>query len=298
MTTVRYHARRRTSRQPSTSSADCVQRYVCVRETNEECPDGPDRRQERDVHLLRLPVRRHRTAREPRPHRQSRACLHARPRVVLQPPGWSTSCRRRSSTAGPPHVDAALEAAAAILDRADMPLVYGLGNSTCESQRAAMMLAERIGGVIDSHTSLTHGPTKIAGQLVGKLTCTLGEVMNRADLVVYWGTNPVETPPAPLHQVHADAEGQVRARRTQGSDDGAGGRSRDAEREGQRPVPADSAGRRSRSADGAASPGQRSSRRPPPCRGHRRDRRSARGSGRADEARPLRRVLLRQRPDA
>ena len=58
-----------------------------------------------------------------------------------------------------------------------------------------MMLAERIGGVIDSHTSLTHGTTKIAGQLVGKLTCTLGEVMNRADLIVYWGTNPVETHP-------------------------------------------------------------------------------------------------------
>jgi formylmethanofuran dehydrogenase subunit B len=61
-----------------------------------------------------------------------------------------------------------------------------------------MMLTERIGGVIDSHTSLTHGPSKIAGQLVGKLTCTLGEVRNRADLLVYWGTNPVETHPRHL----------------------------------------------------------------------------------------------------
>ncbi len=95
----------------------------------------------------------------------------------------------------PATVGAAIEAAAAILDDADMPLVYGLGNSTSESQRAAMMLAENIGGVIDSHTSLTHGPTKIAGQLVGKLMCTLGEVKNRADLVVYWGTNPVESHP-------------------------------------------------------------------------------------------------------
>src|SRR5580765_4342721 len=76
----------------------------------------------------------------------------------------------------PATVDSALQAAAAILDDADMPLVYGLGNSTCESQRAAMMLAEQIGAVIDSHTSLTYGPGKIAGQLTGKLTCTLGEV--------------------------------------------------------------------------------------------------------------------------
>ncbi len=95
----------------------------------------------------------------------------------------------------PAAVGAALEAAAAILNDADMPLVYGLGNSTCESQRAAMMLAERIGAVIDSHTSLTHGPSKIAAQLVGKLTCTLGEVKNRADFLVYWGTNPAETHP-------------------------------------------------------------------------------------------------------
>ncbi len=58
----------------------------------------------------------------------------------------------------PATVDSALEAAAEILDDADMPLVYGLGNSTCESQRAAMMLAERIGAVIDSHTSLTYRP--------------------------------------------------------------------------------------------------------------------------------------------
>ena len=38
--------------------------------------------------------------------------------------------------------------------RADMPLVYGLSNVTCEAQREAVSLAELIGGVIDSHTSL------------------------------------------------------------------------------------------------------------------------------------------------
>ena len=37
---------------------------------------------------------------------------------------------------------------------ADMPLVYGLSNVTCEAQRKAVWLAELIGGVIDSHTSL------------------------------------------------------------------------------------------------------------------------------------------------
>ena len=36
----------------------------------------------------------------------------------------------------------------------NMPLVYGLSNITCEAQRESVALAELIGGVIDSHTSL------------------------------------------------------------------------------------------------------------------------------------------------
>ncbi|MCI0701838.1 MAG: hypothetical protein L0241_12210 [Planctomycetia bacterium] len=51
-------------------------------------------------------------------------------------------------------VDEAVEAAADILHKANMPLVYGLSNTTCEAQRQAVWLAELVGGVIDSHTSL------------------------------------------------------------------------------------------------------------------------------------------------
>ena len=54
----------------------------------------------------------------------------------------------------PSTVDAAVEAAAEFLYQADMPLVYGLSNITCEAQREAVALTELIGGVIDSHTSL------------------------------------------------------------------------------------------------------------------------------------------------
>ncbi len=54
----------------------------------------------------------------------------------------------------PATVEEAVEAAADYLQRADMPLVYGLSNITCEAQRESVHLAELIGGVIDSHTSL------------------------------------------------------------------------------------------------------------------------------------------------
>jgi len=54
----------------------------------------------------------------------------------------------------PASLDDAIEAAAAYLHDANMPLVYGLSNITCEAQREAVALAEAIGGVVDSHTSL------------------------------------------------------------------------------------------------------------------------------------------------
>jgi formylmethanofuran dehydrogenase subunit B len=54
----------------------------------------------------------------------------------------------------PATVDAAVEAAAEYLHNAHMPLVYGLSNITCEAQREAVALAELVGGVVDSHTSL------------------------------------------------------------------------------------------------------------------------------------------------
>ena len=51
-------------------------------------------------------------------------------------------------------IDEAVEAAAEFLYNADMPLIYGLSNTTCEAQRESVALAELVAGVIDSHTSL------------------------------------------------------------------------------------------------------------------------------------------------
>jgi formylmethanofuran dehydrogenase subunit B len=54
----------------------------------------------------------------------------------------------------PASLDDAIEAAAEYLYQANMPLVYGLSNTTCEAQKQAVALAELVGGVVDSHTSL------------------------------------------------------------------------------------------------------------------------------------------------
>ena len=89
--------------------------------------------------------------------------------------------------------DEAIAEAARILSEADSPLIYGLSSTASEAQRKAIALADKLGAVIDTTSSICHGPTGLAMQTVGEPTCTLGEVRNRADLVIFWGCNPAES---------------------------------------------------------------------------------------------------------
>jgi formylmethanofuran dehydrogenase subunit B len=95
----------------------------------------------------------------------------------------------------PVSLDEAIDEAARILTTARYPIVYGLSDTTCEAQRVAVAIADRIGGCIDTTTSVCHGPSGMAFQGVGEVTCSLGEVKNRADLVIFWGSNPAESHP-------------------------------------------------------------------------------------------------------
>lgn len=89
-------------------------------------------------------------------------------------------------------LEEAIDRAAEILRSADFPLIYGLSSTECGAQRLAVELAERIGGTVDNTSSVCHGPTILAAQGIGAVKCTLGEVKNRADLVIFWGCNPGE----------------------------------------------------------------------------------------------------------
>jgi len=92
-------------------------------------------------------------------------------------------------------IDQAIDRASSILAGATYPVVYGLASTTCEAQREAIKLAEIIGANIDSTASTCHGSSTIAFQTEGMVSCTLGEVQNRADLIIYWGSNPAEAHP-------------------------------------------------------------------------------------------------------
>lgn len=100
----------------------------------------------------------------------------------------------------PATMEEAVERAAEILDSAASPLIYGLSRSSTEGQRAAIDLGERIGATIDTTASLCHATSVMAIQEVGESTCTLGEAKNRADFVMFWGSNPVESHPRHLER--------------------------------------------------------------------------------------------------
>ena len=89
----------------------------------------------------------------------------------------------------------AIEEAAQTLVKAKFPIIYGLSDTTCEAQRQAVAITDIIKGTIDTTTSVCHGPSGLAFQGVGESTMSLGEVKNRADLVIYWGGNPAASHP-------------------------------------------------------------------------------------------------------
>jgi len=92
-------------------------------------------------------------------------------------------------------VEEAIEEAAQTLARARYPITYGLSDTTCEAQKQAVAIADILHGTVDTTTSVCHGPSGVAFQGIGESTMTLGEVKNRADLVIYWGGNPAESHP-------------------------------------------------------------------------------------------------------
>ena len=106
----------------------------------------------------------------------------------------------------------AVEASAAILGEARLPLVSGLGQTDCESQRAAVALAEAVGAVIDPAGPGDDGAVGAAAQSIGLSTATFGEVRDRAELVVAWRVDPVASHPRLLPRMRLDRAGRAGGR--------------------------------------------------------------------------------------
>lgn len=80
--------------------------------------------------------------------------------------------------------------AAEIIVNSKRLLVYGLSSTENDAHREAYKIAEEAGGVVDNTSSVCHGPTILGGQESGEPIAALAETRHRADLIIYWGSNP------------------------------------------------------------------------------------------------------------
>ncbi|UUX91570.1 formylmethanofuran dehydrogenase subunit B [Methanoplanus endosymbiosus] len=103
--------------------------------------------------------------------------------------------------------DEAVGEAADILKDSERPLLFGWSGTQGEAQCSGVHLCELLGGVIDNTSSICHGPSILAIQEVGHPGCTLGQIKNRADLIIYWGCNPVEAHPRHMSRYTYYADG-------------------------------------------------------------------------------------------
>jgi formylmethanofuran dehydrogenase subunit B len=92
-------------------------------------------------------------------------------------------------------LEQAVAAAAALLGDARRLLVYLAPGLSCETQREASSIADLLHACLDSVTTATALPFVLAGQSRGHAAATLGEVRNRADVVVFWGVDLAERYP-------------------------------------------------------------------------------------------------------
>ena len=92
----------------------------------------------------------------------------------------------------------ALKEAIEILKGADKPLVYGLSSTGCGAQTVALRLARRLGGVCDNTESLCHNLFHALQPEFNLFYTTLDDVKDKADVIVFWGCNPVHSHPRHL----------------------------------------------------------------------------------------------------
>ena len=103
-------------------------------------------------------------------------------------------------------LDQALAEATTLLRDATRPLVYLAGDISCEVQRDAVAIADRLKGAIDSLAG-TAAPGVLAAQRRGRAGATLGELRQHAVLVVFWGVDPAERYPRYSARYAVDAVG-------------------------------------------------------------------------------------------
>ncbi len=114
---------------------------------------------------------------------------------------------RKDGELVPVSYEEAIEAAAKILVNSRRTLSYGWCSTSCEAISGAIKLAEETGSIIDSTANVCHGPSALAAQEKGSPSASLGVIKNRADVIVFWGCNPVHAHPRHMSRYSSFSKG-------------------------------------------------------------------------------------------
>lgn len=116
----------------------------------------------------------------------------------------------------------ALNETVKILKNAKSPMIFGLGTSTNEAQKQAIELGKKINATIDDNSSFCFGSV-VEALVTNKIkTCTLEDVRNKGDVIIFWGQTlltPIpaifQSTPTFLGEVKSKGAGKRRERQSQ-----------------------------------------------------------------------------------
>ena len=108
--------------------------------------------------------------------------------------------------------DTALDKAAELIAGAIRPVFYGWSETSIETMKQGIKLGEFVGAVLDNQANVSQGPPLQAVQNAGYPVNTLGEVKNRADMIVYSGSNAMNSNPRHMARYSTFPRGYFRKR--------------------------------------------------------------------------------------
>jgi len=87
-----------------------------------------------------------------------------------------------------------------IIKNSSKPLLYGFSTVSCQAQLKGIELAKKINGFIDSNSIICQGKVLNTSSQTGMTLTTISEVINKADLLIFWGANVAESIPRLLNK--------------------------------------------------------------------------------------------------
>jgi formylmethanofuran dehydrogenase subunit B len=103
--------------------------------------------------------------------------------------------------------DAVAEAASLLAGSAGRLLVYLGPDLSTQAQRTVVALADVLRARVDSATSEPAAQGLLSAQRRGRASATLGEIRNRADVLLFWGVDPAARYPRYLSRYALEPEG-------------------------------------------------------------------------------------------